>query len=218
MGAWAGKFVIGLTGNIATGKSVVRTMLEKFGAYGIDADSRVHQILSPGLPGHTLVIELFGRWIIREDGQVDRKRLSKLVFTDPDALKLLEGIIHPLVENSIKVEVQQVNREIIVIEAIKLIEAGWMEFCDTLWVTVSSRKNQLKRLMEERKSSKTEALQRIQAQPSQEEKIIRAEVILHNDGTLEEFQKQVFSSWATMIHQYQLQQCVDRSFTESKSR
>src|SRR5512147_1107703 len=96
MSAWPGKYVIGLTGNIATGKSVVRKMLEHLGAYGIDADALGHRAIALGSPGYRPVVDTFGKWILTPDGQVDRGRLGRIVFADPEALARLESIVHPL--------------------------------------------------------------------------------------------------------------------------
>ena len=81
---WASKYVIGLTGNIATGKSVVRKMLEHLGAFGIDADALSHQAISKGGPGYQAVVELFGKWLLDADGQINRAKLGRIVFADPE--------------------------------------------------------------------------------------------------------------------------------------
>src|SRR5512142_1501433 len=94
---WAGKYVIGLTGNIGTGKSVVRRMLEHMGAFGIDADAFSHRAIAKGAPGYAQVVETFGKWVLAKDGEIDRSKLGRLVFSDPTALGQLEAIIHPLV-------------------------------------------------------------------------------------------------------------------------
>ena len=101
MSAWPGKYVIGLTGNIATGKSVVRKMLEHLGAYGIDADALGHRAIAIDAPGYQAVLTTFGRWVLASDGQVDRAKLARVVFADPDALARLESIVHPLVGQAI---------------------------------------------------------------------------------------------------------------------
>jgi dephospho-CoA kinase len=80
MSAWPGKYVIGLTGNIATGKSVVRKMLEHLGAYGIDADALAHRAIANDAPGFQPVLDIFGSWVLAADGQIDRTRLAKIVF------------------------------------------------------------------------------------------------------------------------------------------
>ena len=91
-----GKFIIGLTGNIATGKTVVRRMLEHLGAYTIDADTLSHRAIAKGAPGHQPTVEAFGNWILDPHGEIDRAKLGGLAFRDPDALARLEAIVHPL--------------------------------------------------------------------------------------------------------------------------
>src|SRR5210317_1680794 len=103
MSAWPGKYVIGLTGNIATGKSVVRKMLEHLGAYGIDADALAHRAIAKDAPGYQPVLEAFGNWVLTPEGQIDRVRLGRIVFSDPEALVQLETIVHPLVRGAIDV-------------------------------------------------------------------------------------------------------------------
>jgi dephospho-CoA kinase len=107
MSAWPGKFVIGLTGNIATGKSVVRKMLEHLGAYGIDADALGHRAIAKDAPGYQAVIDTFGRWILTPDGQIDRAKLAHVVFSDPDALVRLESIVHPLVRQAVDILIKR---------------------------------------------------------------------------------------------------------------
>src|SRR5512143_3904929 len=107
MSAWPGKFVIGLTGNIATGKSVIRKMLEHLGAYGIDADALGHRAIANDAPGYQPVLNTFGRWILAPDGQIDRTKLARIVFSDPDALVRLESIVHPLVAQAVDVLIRR---------------------------------------------------------------------------------------------------------------
>ena len=106
---WPEKYVIGLTGNIATGKSVVRKMLEHLGAYGIDADALSHRATAKGAPGYQPVIDTFGKWLVKPDGEIDRVKLGHLVFNDPEALKHLEDIIHPLVSQAVDVLIKRSN-------------------------------------------------------------------------------------------------------------
>ncbi len=153
MSAWPGKYIIGLTGNIATGKSVVRRMLEHLGAYGIDADALGHRAIAQGAPGYRPVVNTFGSWILAPDGQIDRTRLARVVFSDPEALAQLEGIVHPLVSQAVDLLVRRSKQEVIILEAIKLLESGLRDKCDTLWVTSSSHETQLGRLMHKRNMS-----------------------------------------------------------------
>jgi len=117
------KYIIGLTGNIATGKSVVRRMLEHLGAYSIDADSLSHRAIARGAPGYQPVIDEFGKWILRADGEIDRPKLAQLVFREPQALEKLEDIIHPLVGQAVEIFINRATQKVIVVEAIKLLES-----------------------------------------------------------------------------------------------
>ncbi len=195
MSAWPGKYVIGLTGNIATGKSVVRRMLEHLGAYGIDADALAHRAIARGAPSYQPVLETFGRWILGPDRQIDRSRLARLVFSDPEALARLESIVHPVVDQAIDILVRRASHKVIVIEAIKLLESGLGAKCDSIWVTHAMQEIQLARLMKKRGLSEAVARQRITAQPAQEEKIAAANVVIRNDGSFEDTWKQVVAAW-----------------------
>ncbi|WP_299030114.1 dephospho-CoA kinase [uncultured Thermanaerothrix sp.] len=199
MSQWSGKYVIGLTGNIATGKSVVRRMLEHLGAYGIDADALAHRAIARGAPGYQPVVELFGRYILGPDGEIDRRRLGKIVFSDPVALASLERIVHPLVSQAIDFLVRRVSQPVVVIEAIKLVEANLHYACDSLWVVYAPVEVQLARLMRNRGLSEAEARQRIAAQPPQEQKMALADVIIRNAGSFEETWKQVVVAWRRLV-------------------
>jgi dephospho-CoA kinase len=192
---WAGKYVIGLTGNIGTGKSVVRRMIEHMGAFGIDADAFSHRAIAKGAPGYSQVVEIFGRWVVGPDGEIDRAKLGKLVFADPAALAQLEGIIHPLVAQAVDWMIQRSEKPVVVIEAIKLIEAGLSKSCDSLWVVYAPPEVQLARLMSKRGMSEAEARQRITAQPPQEQKVSAANVVIKNTGTFEDTWRQVMAAW-----------------------
>jgi dephospho-CoA kinase len=192
---WANKYVIGLTGNIGTGKSVVRKMLEQLGAYGIDADALAHRAIAHGAPGFQSVIQTFGQWVVGKDGEIDRSKLAKIAFSDPEALALLEGIIHPLVGQAVELLVKRSRQKVIVIEAIKLIESGMNQWCDSLWVTYSPQEVQIERLVKHRNMKEDEARVRIAAQPSQEEKIGVAQVIIRNYATIPDLWKQVNEAW-----------------------
>jgi len=195
--AWPGKYVIGLTGNIATGKSVVRKMLEHLGAYGIDADALSHRAIAKDAPGYQPVIDAFGSWILTPEGQIDRTRLGKIVFSDSEALEELEAIIHPLVRQAIDLLIRRASHKVIVLEAIKLLEGPLREACDNIWVTTTPMETQLRRLRLKRGLSAEVARQRITAQPPQAEKINAADVVIKNGGSFEDTWKQVLTGWKT---------------------
>jgi dephospho-CoA kinase len=196
---WAGKYVIGLTGNIGTGKSVVRRMLEHLGAMGIDADSFAHRAIAKGAPGFQPVTQLFGNWIVGPDGEIDRSRLGRIVFSDPKALAQLEAVVHPLVLQAVDWMVSRSSKTVIVVEAIKLLEANMHKSCDSVWVVTVPAEVQMARLMEKRKMSAAEAKQRIQAQPDQAFKIAAANTVIQNTGSFEDTWKQVSSAWSRTV-------------------
>lgn len=188
---YPGKTIIGLTGNIATGKSLVRRMLEHLGAFGIDADSLVRRAMAPGAPAYQPIVDYFGRFILMENGQIDRERLGRIVFTDPAALKKLEEITHPIVRQVLGLLIRRAKQDIVVIEAIKLIEGGLAEQCDSVWVVDSPRDVQLARLKSDRKMSDADANMRIDAQNPQKDKLERADIVIDNGTSYERTYKQV---------------------------
>ena len=195
MSNWPGKYVIGLTGNIATGKSVVRRMLEHLGAYTIDADALSHRVISKGAPGYQPVLDTFGKWLLGPDGQINRTKLGHLVFADKDALKQLEEIIHPHVTQAVDILARRASQTVIVIEAIKLLESDLRRHCDAIWVTDAPQQVQVERLMRKRGMSEEEALQRVRVQSAQKEKVAAANVVITNNGSYDDLWKQVSEAW-----------------------
>jgi len=199
MSSWPGKFVIGLTGNIGTGKSVVRKMLEHLGAYGIDADALANRAIAKGSPGYQPVVDLFGKWILADDKQIDRAKLGRLVFSNPDALDSLEKVVHPFVGQALDILIRRSQQSVVVVEAIKLLEAGLGQKSDSIWVTYAPQDQQIARLVKKRAMTESAALQRIQAQPPQEKKVTAANVVIRNDGTFENTWMQVVASWNNLF-------------------
>ncbi|MDX1378698.1 MAG: dephospho-CoA kinase, partial [Anaerolineales bacterium] len=194
-----GKIVIGLTGNIATGKSMVRRMLEHLGAYTIDADVLAHRVISKGAPGYQPVLDRFGTWLLDKDKQIDREKLGRLVFADEQALAQLEDIIHPYVGKAVELLVGRANQKVIVIEAIKLLESNLRTRCDTIWVTDASQEVQVERLVRKRGMKKDDALQRVHSQPAQKEKLAAADVVITNNGSVEDLWKSVNDAWKKLF-------------------
>jgi dephospho-CoA kinase len=198
---WPDKYIIGLTGNIATGKSVVRRMLEHLGAYGIDADALAHRAIAKNAPGYQPVINVFGRWILNQDGEIDRARLGKVVFADAEAMRELESIIHPLVISAVDIIISRSRQKVVVIEAIKLLETNLRQVCDSIWVTNVPRETQVQRLVKNRKLSVTEARMRVDAQPPAHLKLGAANIVIDNTGTFEETWFRVVSEWQKLFPQ-----------------
>ncbi|HEX9090943.1 MAG TPA: dephospho-CoA kinase [Anaerolineales bacterium] len=203
MSAWPGKFVIGLTGNIATGKSVVRKMLEHLGAYGIDADALGHRAIARDAPGYQDVLNTFGNWILGADGQIDRTRLAKVVFADPEALAQLEAIVHPLVRQAVDLLVRRSKQKVIVIEAIKLLEGPLRQACDNIWVTYTQKEVQIARLVQKRSMTRSMAYQRVDTQSPQIEKVKLANTVINNEGSFEETWRQVTKAWKALFPAYE---------------
>ncbi len=196
MSRWANKYVIGLTGNIAVGKSVVRQMLQHLGTYTIDADGLAHQAITPGAPAYKPVVETFGQFILNDDKSINRAMLGNIVFTSPVALEKLEAITHPIVMKAINTLVSRAKQRVVVIEAIKLLDGDLADAIDVVWVVDANPDTQLKRLMgKQRKMSETAAKQRIAAQSPQADKLSKANVVIHNDGNVEDTWKQVQIGW-----------------------
>lgn len=188
-------YIIGLTGNIACGKSVVARMLADLGAEVVDADRLVHRLMEPGAEAWGPVVARFGRNILRPDGTIDRLRLGDIVFRDPAALTDLEAILHPGARRLAEEAIARSHKRVVVLEAIKLIEVGWRDRVDSLWVVSCPREKQIERLMRDRRLSRAEAELRVDAQSPQEEKLRQADVVIDNSGTLEETRMQVEAAW-----------------------
>jgi dephospho-CoA kinase len=185
------KYLIGLTGNIATGKSTIARMLSELGATVIDADALVHDLQRTGTPTYDAIVAAFGRGILDRAGEIDRKALGAIVFANPDRLRVLESILHPAVAIESQRRIATAPTRVIVYETIKLIEAGRAEMCDALWVVTAQPDVQLQRLMRYRGLSEIEAQQRINAQPPQSAKLKHATVVIDNSGELTETRRQV---------------------------
>jgi dephospho-CoA kinase len=192
-------YLIGLTGNIATGKSTVAGTLAELGAETIDADKVAHEVMAPGAAAYDDVVGAFGEGILREDGSIDRKALGAIVFEDPEALARLESLVHPAVIEEVAARVAASDAPAVVVEAIKLLESGMAEEYDAIWVTTCPRQEQVRRLVEERGLSREEAMRRIEAQPPQSQKIARADVVINTAGTFGESREQVRAVWAETV-------------------
>lgn len=195
-------YLIGLTGNIACGKSTIVDMVANLGASTLDADQVTHQLQQPGTNVYHEIVATFGPGIrTSPDGPIDRRALGAIVFGDPAALKQLEAIVHPYVHANIQAWLQDVGMQshgthrVAVIDAIKLLETGWRQQSDAIWVVTCREDQQVQRLMHTRGMTEADARQRLAAQPPQAEKIKYADVVIDNSGTLEQTRAQVYAAW-----------------------
>ena len=197
--------LIGLTGNIASGKSTVATLLKERGAAHIDADALVHEMYLPGTEVTAAIAVLFGDGVLDEAGGINRKALGQIVFENPDALKQIEAIVHPRVGPMTSEKIQALlavsSPPAIVLEAVKLIESGRYKMCDTVWMVVADHDTQLHRLMEKRGWTEAEAEARLAAQPLIEPRLALVQTVIHNNGSLEDLNAQVEAGWNALFEQ-----------------
>jgi dephospho-CoA kinase len=196
--SWNRPYLIGLTGNIACGKSLVLRTLAELGAETIDADQIVHQLMRAGSPIARRIVERFGPEVLRPDGEIDRRRLGAIVFSDPVRLREVEAIVHPPTIAAIRERIGQSRSRVLAVDAIKLIESGFADECDQVWVVTCDPEQQLTRLMRRNGYSREEALRRIRAQPPQASKVARADRVIDNSGTEEETVALVRAAWAEL--------------------
>lgn len=192
--------IIGLTGNIGVGKSAVAALLQAKGAYVIDMDQVTRRALEPDGPGFAPVAAAFGPGILSAAGAIDRPRLGAIVFSRPERLRALEGILHPIVFAMAQAELANVQAPLAVIEAVKLLEAGTtLSLCDEVWVVTAPRARQLERLTGIRGLSASDAESRMANQSSQAWKAARADRVIRNDGSLPALARQVDVVWDETI-------------------
>jgi dephospho-CoA kinase len=204
-------YLIGLTGNIACGKSTVLAVLRELGAQVIDADRVTHELQQPGEPVYDAIVAEFGPGILTAPGgAIDRRVLGATVFADAAALRRLEQLVHPAVRERLRAWLEEIavgvrgsgaselsssRPQVAVVDAIKLLEAGWRSSCNAIWVVTCTVEQQIERLMTTRGMSEAEARARIAAQPPQSEKIAQADVVIDNSGSLDATRQQIEQAW-----------------------
>ena len=191
-------FVLGVTGNIASGKSTVVRILAEFGAQVIDADAVYHGLIVPDAPLWQSLRNRFGDRILAPDRRIDRRALGGIVFADPTALADLDTLTHPAVLAAIDAQVAASTAAVVVIDAVKLIESGHAAACDRVWLVVSDPARQVERLMSRNGLTQDEAERRVAAQPPLGPKLARADTVIDNNGTIEELRDQVETAWRAL--------------------
>lgn len=194
-------FLLGVTGNIACGKSAVLARLAERGVETIDADRVVHALQEPGEAVWSAIRDEFGPGVIAPDGRLDRRALGAVVFADPARLARLEELTHPAVRARIVALVTEAAARrvpLVVVDAIKLYEGGLAVYCDATWVVTCAPAQQLARLMARNGFTEAEARQRIAAQPPQAEKVARADLAIDNSGPLDATRAQVAAALAAL--------------------
>ena len=190
-------FVIGLTGGIATGKTLVSETLREFGATIINADLVGHEAYLPHTETWQAVVDAFGTDILDDEGQIVRPKLGAIVFSDPSKLEQLNSIVHPRIYAMISDRIEGLKAEgitTVVVEAALLIEAGWTPLVDDIWVLTSPIEQVYSRLTG-RGMSPEQARARVESQMPQEERVTHADIVIANDGGEAELKSAVKEHW-----------------------
>ena len=189
---------VGLTGGIASGKSVVAAELAARGAVIIDADVLAREVVEPGTPALAAVIDRFGAQVLSE-GRLDRPRLAQMVFADPLARRDLERIVHPAVRARAAELERAAGAAAVVVHVIPLlVETGQQEDFDLVVTVDVDHETQVKRLMARNGYTRAEAESRIAAQASREDRRIAADVVLRNTGSVTQLREQIDALWAEL--------------------
>jgi len=195
--------VVGLTGGIASGKSVVVNKFKKLGAKVIDADKIAHQVLHENLEVKNKIIKNFGKEILKKNGTINRKKLGKIVFSNAKKRKILEKITHPVIIKEVKKKlnhlITQSLNHFVILDAPLLFETKITNFVDKIIVVAVPREIQLKRLMERNNLTEQEAWERINSQWKIEKKKKFADFIIDNTKPLPMVEKQIYEIWNNIL-------------------
>ncbi|NUK05035.1 dephospho-CoA kinase [Streptomyces lunaelactis] len=190
---------VGLTGGIGAGKSEVSRLLESYGAVLVDADKIAREVVEPGTPGLAAVVEAFGPEILNPDGTLDRPKLGSIVFSDPERLATLNTIVHPLVgARSMELEGMAGPDAVVIHDVPLLAENKLAGLYDLVVVVDASPETQLDRLVRLRGMAESEARARMAAQATREQRRAIADLVIDNNGPLEDLEPQVRKVWAEL--------------------
>jgi len=195
--------ILGVTGGIASGKTTVSRMLAERGAPAIDFDLLAREVVAPGQPAFQEIVDFFGQGIVGEDGALDRKRLSGIVFRDPDQRRVLEGMTHPRILTAFISQIRRLAEKDPngIVQAVipLLFETRLEPLVHKVLVVYVSPQTQIARLMERDRISREEAHRIIDAQMPIDQKAARGDFVVHNEGTLEETRREVDALWCKLI-------------------
>lgn len=192
-------FLVALTGGIAAGKSTVAAALARHGAVVIDADAVAREVVEPGTPALAEIRSTFGDDVLDAEGALDRPKLGSVVFGHPEKLKLLNEIVHPAVKARVREALERIESEtpdaVVVYDVPLLVEAQVDHPWDLVVVVLADTQSRLRRLVEERGLDEQHAIQRIQQQATDDERLAVADVVIHGDISLEETVRQAENVW-----------------------
>jgi dephospho-CoA kinase len=196
--------IVGITGGVASGKSLVLHQFMKLGAYAIDCDLLSREVVVPCSKAWWEIVRFFGNGIVKKDLEIDRKKLRAIVFSDSEKRTILEKIIHPEVKRKCEERMEAIKKielepnALVVIDVPLLIETGIQGEFDKIIVVYASEETQLKRVMERDGITRDEAKKLIELQMPLGEKLRFADFVINNEGTREETENQVRDIFATL--------------------
>lgn len=195
--------VIGLTGNMATGKTVVAAYLTSLGAMHIDADKIAHELVEqPDVIEK--IVNQFGIVIIDSKGRIDRRKLGDIVFTDRDKMNTLEGLLHPLIREKIEEQLLQYDHkdiQIVVVSAAILIEAGWTSFADEIWLLHAPNNVLISRAVARDGLSEEQVIKRLTFQNSFEKNKKYAQVVINTSGDFEKIKPSILQAYHQLLNE-----------------
>ena len=195
-------FAIGLTGGIGTGKTEVAAILRRLGAEVLDADEMAHEVYRRGTGPWREIVHEFGEDVLAADGEIDRPKLGSVVFQDDGELQRLNRIVHPAVRESVKERLDELREDgtgVAAVEVVLLVEAGWQDLFDEVWVTVTKEEAAAKRTACRSGLSVGEVRARIASQMPQAERVRQADAVVDNNGSLGQLEVHVQQLWASRV-------------------
>ncbi|SPT63480.1 dephospho-CoA kinase [Actinomadura madurae] len=190
---------VGLTGGIGSGKSEVSARLERHGALVIDADKIAREVVEPGTPGLAAVVAEFGEEVLLPSGALDREKVGKIVFTDPERLAALNAIVHPLVGERMRQLMEAAPEDAVVVYDVPLLtENGLADMYDEVVVVDAPEETQLDRLVARRGMTEEDARARMANQATREARRAVATRVIENNGTLDALKTQVDALWKAL--------------------
>ena len=190
--------VIGVTGNIGSGKSTVCQILAKLGATIIDADKLAHEAYKPHSQTWQELINAFGKDIVKANGEIDRQKLGQIVFSDSNALAQLNQIVHPRAYCMAKERIEDYRRQavkVVAVEAVLLIEAGWTNLVDNVWLVMAPGDMVTQRLTQYKEISEFQILARLKSQMPAREKMKYANEVIYNNGDIPQLEAKATELW-----------------------
>ena len=194
--------VIGLTGSIGTGKSEAARQLEALGAAVIDADEVGHEAYTPNTEAWRQVVAVFGDEILGEGGEIDRRKLGAIVFSDAAQLAKLNQIMHPRMARMVADKIEVLRSQgvgVAVVEAALLFEAGWDSLVEEVWVTDSPNQTVIERLKKRNGLTEEEARKRISSQMGRAERLEKSDIIIDNSGDMARLETVIKELWESRV-------------------